>query len=103
MTGLSDSDAMEALFRLLPSDGRKRSNPDLMKTLGWEKDFYWKIRDLLVSEGRAEIGKGYGGSLFCVTASAPAADAETAEEAEVAVVAEEIKTERQLYGPMRAA
>lgn len=80
-----------------------------MAFLGWEKEFYVNIRNLLTASGRAKVGKGQGGSLFRVTEDvAIAGDAvpEKADlkavEAEVADIADELIKERQLYDPMLA-
>jgi len=47
----------------VPSDGRAVGNVHLMRTLHWDAEKYWAVRDALINEGVLETGRGRGGSV----------------------------------------
>lgn len=57
---MSDSDT---LLSHLPADGLTKGNVSLRESLGWNESRYEAARDLLISAGLAEKGRGRGGSL----------------------------------------
>ncbi|MDB5049133.1 MAG: hypothetical protein JWO30_2204 [Fibrobacteres bacterium] len=56
----------EYLLELLPQDGTAMGNSNLKKTLGWNEDKYWDVRNNLLEEGLVSLGRGKGGSIFKV-------------------------------------
>jgi hypothetical protein len=63
MANISDDQRKKRLIHALPADGSSRGNQALARQLKWNLDLYFKIRDELVAEGKAQVGRGRGGSL----------------------------------------
>jgi type I restriction enzyme M protein len=38
-------------------------NGNLRRQLGWEQEFYWKVQERLIADGRVVAGRGRGGSV----------------------------------------
>lgn len=53
----------DMLMELLPENGSFVGNVSLMAELGWPKEKYWKVRDMLLEDGQLERGRGKGGSV----------------------------------------
>ena len=51
------------LLRWVPTDGTSIGNTTLLRSLGWERDDYFSLRDSLVAEGVLKLGHGRGGSI----------------------------------------
>jgi len=66
MAGISDKDRF---IKLVPEDGSTVGNFTLKKSLGWDDDKYWSVRDELVSDGLISIGRGKGGSVYRLAVS----------------------------------
>lgn len=80
------------LFGLLPADGSPRGNPRVRAQLDWDAERYWRVRDSLLDQGFAVVGRGRGGSLSRVVARA--------DEPAAAVVKASARRGHTLYEPM---
>jgi hypothetical protein len=98
----------EALLALLPTDGTRVSNPELRRTLGWEKARFFDVRNSLEEKGQARrVQAGQGGSTRrvlvvepeVITTASETTDDEAAATAQD--IEEAIRLESQLYEPIR--
>lgn len=91
-----------ALYAGIPEDGRTIGNGALMKSLGWDGDRYWPVRDALIEDGKIAKGVGRGGTVRCLLpvlgeGSTPEDASAMAAAAESAV---QYEHERALWEPM---
>ncbi|GAB4568359.1 MAG: hypothetical protein Tsb0020_21720 [Haliangiales bacterium] len=77
---------LETLHHLNGTAGNSR----LMNALAWDEDKYWRLRDILLNEGRIVRGRGRGGSVIIVE-----------ETAEAASPPAEVEKEVELYEPCK--
>ena len=94
------------LLRLVPADGESIGNVTLMRTLAWDEETFWEVRNRLVDHGRLELGRGRGGSVRLVR-QPPSSSGSTMHSPSDCVPAAEIKeflqeqaTEASLYEPL---
>ncbi len=52
------------LLGAVPEDGSSIGNTTLREILGWTPGKYFRVRDLVVDNGKLEIGRGRGGSVY---------------------------------------
>ncbi len=96
-TNLTQGRIQEFLVALEKMGG-SCGNGSLRRQLGWEEEFYWKVQERLVGEGRVSPGRGRGGSVRLT-------EAENTESGSATVVAttSTITKERNLYAPLKAS
>jgi hypothetical protein len=91
----------ETLLASVPEDGTAVGNIFLIRTLGWDEDVYWEVRNSLVDRGILEVGRGRGGSVRRVIqeASESVSD-ESGTLASEAPSEEQRERESDLYEPL---
>src|SRR5206468_10570045 len=52
-----------ALLAEVENQGGAAGNVSLLRSLKWDDDLYWSVRDRLVDAGQLELGRGRGGSV----------------------------------------
>jgi hypothetical protein len=80
----------QELLDKVPADGGSIGNVSLQRSLSWDAETYWPVRDKLIGEGVLGTGRGKGGSVHRIEA-----EARTPTWAGGRVVAE-----KELYEPM---
>ena len=90
------SDA-EMMMSHVPEDGSLVGNVWLIDQLNWNKDKYWKVREILLESGALERGKGKGGSV-----RRSVSNVEPVSDPVVVVKAIRNSPEAQLYEPLLA-
>jgi hypothetical protein len=63
-SSLEMDDEESNLFKKIPTDGTSVGNMALRKSLGWDVEKYWPVRDRLVEKEFVSTGMGRGGSVF---------------------------------------
>lgn len=58
------------LLERVPGDGSGIGNGRLLRELGWSEEEFWEVRNRLVDRGVLELGRGRGGSVRRVDATA---------------------------------
>jgi hypothetical protein len=81
----------------LQKTGGSCGNGNLRQQLGWEEEFYWKVQERLIAEGRVVAGRGRGGSVRLIEAP------ETVSEPEPLAAPVLKERERTLYAPLKAS
>jgi len=76
----------------LEARGGSAGNRALRTALQWNEEFYWKVQDRLIRDGRIEVGRGMGGSVKLVP--------EAVEEIPVPQKGKAAQAERTLYAPL---
>lgn len=98
---LAQGRIQEFIAALEKADG-SCGNGNLRRQLGWEEEFYWKVQERLIAEGKVVAGRGRGGSVRLSKADATVSEPETAASA-VSATVKEMGPERTLYAPLKAS
>jgi hypothetical protein len=94
---LTQARIQEFIAALERADGSS-GNGNLRRQLGWEEEFYWKVQERLIADGRVVAGRGRGGSVRLSNADATVSEPEA-----VAAAVSANNKERTLYAPLKAS
>jgi hypothetical protein len=89
----------QQLYNQVPEDGSTVTNPELQRRLGWDRDKYWNIRNILVDRGELSVARGRGGLVYRVIQ--PEAPVDQQGTPPTAIAPPQIR-EEDLYQPISA-